>query len=174
MEKKERNSNLSLINFVKSFLNFFKTLTKNKNPLETIAGLAILFIATYFLIWGILVAKTNNITGYNLHTTFSSIGGLTRGSDVSVNGVKVGSVLETKLNPSDFSVDVIMSIDSNYKFPIDTTAKIATYGIIGNKYIKLEIGNSKEMVSDNGTLKSKPFKSIEEIIGEIIFKEKED
>ena len=103
-------------------------------PLETISGFAILFIACYFLTWGILTAKTNNISGYNIFTNFSSIGGLTRGSDVSVNGVKIGSVIETNLNPEDFSVDVMMSIDSRYKFPEDTIAKISTYGIDSNLY----------------------------------------
>ncbi|MCR5506661.1 MAG: MlaD family protein, partial [bacterium] len=95
--------------------------------------------------------------------------GLTRGSDVSVNGVKVGSVIETKLNPDDFSVDVMMSIDSRYKFPENTIAKISTYGIIGDKYIKLEIGNSEELVKPNGKITSVPFKPIEEIIGDLIF-----
>ena len=171
MQKKHSSLKKTYSNFSKSFLAFFITLTKNKNPLETIAGFAILFIALYFLIWGLLTAKTNNISGYNLFTNFASIGGLTRGSDVSVNGVMVGSVIETNLNPNDFTVDVMMSIDSNYKFPEDTIAKISTYGIIGNKYIKLEIGNSTELLKPNGKLKSVPFKPIEEIIGDLIFKE---
>ena len=32
----------------------------------------------------------------------------------------------------------------------DTIAKISTYGIIGDKYIKLEIGNDKELLKPNG------------------------
>nr|MCR5506380.1 hypothetical protein [bacterium] len=84
MDKKVTNFKKFYESFSKSFFDFFITLTKNKNPLETISGFAILFIAFYFLIWGILTAKTNNISGYNMFTNFSSIGGLTRGSDVSV------------------------------------------------------------------------------------------
>ena len=87
MERKVTNFKKFRENFSKSFFDFFITLTKNKNPLETISGFAILFVATYFLVWGVLTAKTNNISGYNIFTNFSSIGGLTRGSDVSVNGV---------------------------------------------------------------------------------------
>ena len=171
MEKNTTSFKKFRENFSKSFFDFFITLTKNKNPLETIAGFAILFIAFYFLIWGILTAKTNNISGYNIFTNFTSIGGLTRGADVSVNGVKIGSVIETNLNPEDYTVDVMMSIDSRYKFPKNTIAKISTYGIIGNKYINLEIGNSSEFVKPNGKIKSTPFKPIEEIIGDVIFKE---
>ena len=87
MEKHSSDFKKFYNNFSKSILDFFITLTKNKNPLETIAGFAILFIALYFLIWGILTAKTNNISGYNIFTNFTSIGGLTRGSDVSINGL---------------------------------------------------------------------------------------
>ncbi len=169
--KKKENILIHIYNKISNaFVDFFMTLTKNKNPFETIVGFAILFIAIYFLIWGIMTAKTNTISGYKLTTNFSSIGGLSKGADVSVNGVKVGSVLETELNPMDYSVDVIMLIDSRYKFPKNTIASISTYGIIGDKYIKLEIGSSKDLVEANGKLQSKSFKSLEEIISDIIFK----
>lgn len=171
MKKKQENILKNTYKKISNgFVNFFMTLTKNKNPFETIVGFAILFIALYFLIWGIMTAKTNTISGYTLTTNFTSIGGLSRGADVSVNGVKVGSVSETKLNPIDYTVDVIMQIDSRYKFPKNTIASISTYGIIGDKYIKLEIGSSKELVEANGKLKSKTFKSLEEIISDVIFK----
>lgn len=171
MVKKNMNEIVKIYNgFARKFTNFFIILIKNKNPFEAIVGFAILFISVYFLIWGLMTAKTNNITGYHLTSNFSSIGGLSRGADVSVNGVKVGSVIETKLNPINYSIDVIMSIDSKYKFPEETKAKISTYGIIGDKYIKFEIGSSDELIEPNGELKSIPFKSLEEIIGDMIFK----
>jgi phospholipid/cholesterol/gamma-HCH transport system substrate-binding protein len=149
----------------------FSAIAKDKNPLETIAGFAILFIAAYFLVWGILTARTSTVSGYALTTNFASTGGLSRGSDVTVNGVKVGSVSELRLDPSDYTVDVVMSIDSKYRFPRDTTAKITTYGIIGDKYVKLEVGTAKDFATSKDRLKSVPFKSLEEMIGDIIFKE---
>ena len=103
MVKKNENGLSKFQNKItKGFINFFMTLSKNKNPFETIVGFAILFIAIYFLIWGILSAKTNNISGYNLYTNFSSIGGLSRGADVSVDGVKVGSSYFTIFYNFDF------------------------------------------------------------------------
>ncbi|MDR2099056.1 MAG: MlaD family protein [Rickettsiales bacterium] len=155
----------------KGLSKFFAFFSKDKNPLETIVGFAILFIALYFLIWGVLVARTNTISGYTLITNFASTGGLSRGADVSVNGVKVGSVVETRLNPDDYTVDIVMSIEEKYRFPRDTVAKITTYGIIGDKYVKLEIGSASELAGKGEKLKSMPFKSLEEIIGEMIFKE---
>lgn len=157
--------------FFGKVVGVFSALAKDKNPLETIAGFAILFIAAYFLVWGILTARTSNISGYSLTTNFASTGGLSRGADVALNGVKVGSVAELRLNPADYTVDVVMSIDSKYRFPVDTTAKITTYGIIGDKYVKLEVGGSKDLATSRDRLKSVPFKSLEEMISDIIFKE---
>ncbi|MDR1477165.1 MAG: MlaD family protein [Rickettsiales bacterium] len=157
--------------FAQRTLGLFSIFAKDKNPLETIAGFAILFIAAYFLVWGMLSARTSTVAGYALTANFASTGGLSRGSDVAVNGVKVGSVSELRLDPNDYTVDVVMSIDSKYRFPADTSAKITSYGIIGDKYLKLDIGSSKEFVAPRGRIKSVPFKSLEEMVGDIIFKE---
>jgi phospholipid/cholesterol/gamma-HCH transport system substrate-binding protein len=157
--------------FVQRALGLLSVFAKDKNPLETIAGFAILFIAAYFLVWGMMTARTSTVSGYALTANFASTGGLSRGSDVAVNGVKVGSVSELRLNPSDYTVDVVLSIDGKYRLPKDTTAKITSYGIIGDKYLKLEIGSSNEFAAPRDRIKSVPFRSLEEMVGDIIFKE---
>lgn len=150
---------------------FLKTVTKNKNPIETIIGFLILFVVLYFLVWSIMIAKTTSFSGYIIKTNFSNSGGIVRGADVSVNGVKIGTVHEIKLNPVDYTVDVLLLVNSKYKLPIDTKASISTYGIIGKKYIKLIIGSSSSYVIEDGSIKSNIFKSVEEIIGDLIFKD---
>ena len=142
-----------------------------KNPLETIAGAAILAIALYFFSWGVLTARTSNTSGYTLIANFANTGGIGRGADVSVSGVRIGQVSGTLLNQDDYTVDIIMTIENSFKLPKDTTATISTAGLIGDKYIALEIGGSKEMAGHGARLRSQPFKPIEEIIGDFIFKE---
>ncbi len=155
-----------------SVVEFFRKTFKNKNPMEVFVGFFVLFITIYFLSWGLRVSRNvSNVSGYRLVTNFSNAGGIIRGADVSVNGVKVGEVVETSLNSVNYSVDIILSIDSRYKIPVDTIAAISSYGIIGKKYIKLEIGNNSEFVKNGGKLKSRIFKSLEEIIGDLIFKD---
>jgi len=148
-----------------------KKIVATKNPLETIAGAAILLVSFYFFSWGLLTARTSRTSGYNLVANFSNTGGINKGADVSVSGVRIGQVSETMLNQEDYTVDMVMTIDRSFKLPKDTVATISTIGLIGDKHITLEIGSSKEMAGPGDRLKSAPFKPIEEIIGDFIFKE---
>ena len=146
-----------------------KKAASHKNPLETIVGVAILTIAVYFFAWGVLTAQDGRVTGYTLVANFSNTGGITRGADVSVSGVRIGQVAEARLNQTNFTVDIVMTIDNAFRIPRDTVATISTVGLIGNKYIALEIGNSAEMAAHGDRLSSQPFRPIEEIIGDFIF-----
>jgi phospholipid/cholesterol/gamma-HCH transport system substrate-binding protein len=153
----------------RSFWASIAFLGRNKNPFETIVGFAVLFIAFYFLAWGIFTARTN-VSGYTLVTNFPSVGGLARGADVAVNGVKIGAVSEMRLDPNDYSVDVIMSIDSRYLIPKDSVARITTSGLIGDKYVAISTGSSPEHATMLDKLKSAQYKSLEETIGDMIYK----
>jgi phospholipid/cholesterol/gamma-HCH transport system substrate-binding protein len=105
-----------------------------------------------------------------LKANFASTGGVPRGADVAVNGVKVGTVEEFKLDQFDYSVDISMTIDSRYRFPEDSIAKIAQSSLIGDKRILILPGSSNYFAKDGDRLKTEPYKSLEEIIGDVIFK----
>ena len=154
----------------KRILSFLASLGKGKNPLEVVVGCAILFIAFYFLLWGILAARTS-FSGQVLTASFSSAGGLSRGAGVAVNGVRIGSVSEIRLNPSGYSVDVMMAVDSRYRIPGDSVARIMTEGLIGDKFVDISIGRSDEPADRRAPLRSAHYRSIEEIIGDVIFKD---
>ena len=141
-----------------------------KNLLETIVGIGILFGALYFLVWSLATARTSRVSGYTLRSQFSSSGGLSRGADVSVNGVRVGSVDELRLDPKNYMVEVVMTIDSRYRFASDSIARITTSGLIGEQRIVIVPGTSGDMIRGGGTIGSEPFKSLEEIISDVIFK----
>jgi phospholipid/cholesterol/gamma-HCH transport system substrate-binding protein len=143
----------------------------NKNPLETIAGALILIVSFYFFSWGVMTARTSRTFGYTLVANFANTGGVGRGADVSVSGVRIGQVAETSLRQADYTVDIVMTIDRAFELPRDTVATISTAGLIGDKYIALEIGSSREMAAHGDRLRSLPFRPIEEIIGDFIFKE---
>ena len=144
---------------------------RDKNPLETILGAAILLLAMWFFLWGIFTARTNTFLGYELVANFATSGGVIKGAEVAVAGVKIGRVDEIRLNQEDYSVDVVMYIERKYKLPKDSVAKISSNGLIGDKLISIEVGNAKEFAADGNRLRSTPYKPIEEIIGDFIFKE---
>lgn len=76
---------------------------------------------------------------------FERIDGISSGSIVYVNGVKVGSVSSINLRPS-HDVQVTMSIDTNVSIPRGSVAYLTSLGIVEGKSIVIEIGDSDEQV----------------------------
>ena len=142
----------------------------NKKPVETIMGFVVLFVAVFFLLFAYRVSDLQVVKGYQLNARFLKVGGLNVGSDVRINGIKVGTVVNQKLNGDDYMADVTLSIADNVKLPIDSEASIVGDGLMGNKFIKLEPGKSKQYLQDGDTLtNTKDLKSLEDMVGEIIF-----
>ena len=98
------------------------------------------------------------------------IGGLNVGSDVRINGIKVGTVIAQNLDPEDYVADVKLSISSNIQLPKDSVVSVVSDGLVGNKFIKIEPGKSKEFLQNGDTVaNTKDFKTLEDMVGEIIF-----
>ena len=79
----------------------------NKKPIETIMGLVVLVVAVFFLLFAYRVSDLQVVKGYELNAKFLKVGGLNIGSDVRINGIKVGTVVNQKLDNTDYLVDVI-------------------------------------------------------------------
>ena len=110
------------------------------------------------------------VKGYDVHAKFLKVGGLNVGSDVRINGIKVGSVVALSLDKDDFIANVTMSILPNVQLPKDSVAAIVGDGLMGDKFIKIEPGKSQEMLQNGDSLaKTKDFKTLEDMVGEIIF-----
>jgi len=141
-----------------------------KNPVETILGFGVLIFACVFLFFAASRVDTKEIEGYTVSANFLKIGGLEVGSDVRISGIKVGSVLATKLNKDDYTADVYLNIDSSIRLPIDTVAAIADVGIMGDKYIRLEPGKSQAVLNNGDKItQTRNYKSLEDNVSEFIF-----
>ncbi len=141
-----------------------------KRPVETIMGILVLVVAALFCYFAYNVSDLQVIKGYNITAKFLKVGGLNVGSDVRINGIKIGTVVSQKLDENDYTADVVMSIAPNIKLPTDSVAAIVADGLIGNKFIKIDPGHEKEVLNDGDTLKNtKDFKTIEDLVGEVIF-----
>ena len=141
-----------------------------KKPVETIMGLVVLVIALLFLGFAYDVSDLQVVKGYTVNAEFTKVGGLSIGSDVRINGIKVGTVTAQDLNNEDYTVMVSFSIASNVKLPRDSVVAIVGDGLMGNKFVKIEPGKAKEYLKDGDTFaKSKNFKTIEDMVGEIIY-----
>ncbi|MBR2136627.1 MAG: MCE family protein [Alphaproteobacteria bacterium] len=141
-----------------------------KKPVETIMGLVVLVIAVLFLAFAYRVSDLQVVKGYTLTADFLKVGGLSTGSDVRINGIKVGTVTDQKLNNEDYTVTVTFSISSDTKLPVDSTVAIVGDGLMGDKFVKIEPGKATEILQDGDKFKStKDFKTLEDMVGEIIF-----
>lgn len=142
----------------------------NKKPVETIMGIVVIFVAAFFLYFAYQVSDLQVVKGYDINARFLKVGGLNVGSDVRINGIKVGTVIAQNLDPEDYVADVKLSISSNIQLPRDSVVSIVSDGLVGNKFIKIEPGKSKEFLQNGDTVaNTKDFKTLEDMVGEIIF-----
>jgi phospholipid/cholesterol/gamma-HCH transport system substrate-binding protein len=106
-------------------------------------GLAAIVYLTVKLGAGALVGSDT----YPLEARFANTGGLNKGSTVMLGGVTIGRVEAIRLDPSDFSAIVEMSVLKDVRLPSDTMASIKTSGLIGDKFIALAPGAEEELLS---------------------------
>jgi phospholipid/cholesterol/gamma-HCH transport system substrate-binding protein len=143
-----------------------------RNLIETVMGAVVLLVAAFFLVFAWSQADLGTVKGYGLKASFQSVGGLANGADVRINGIKVGTVLDQKIDPSTFFADVRMSISPDIKLPEDSSATIDSSGLLGDKFVRLIPGRSGKTLPTDGTAtvtKTKTYKSLEQMVGEIIF-----
>jgi phospholipid/cholesterol/gamma-HCH transport system substrate-binding protein len=93
-----------------------------------------------------LALKAGNMSSLSLEKTyavvtkFDNIGGLKPRAPVKSAGVVVGRVADIRFDDKSYQAVVTLNLESGYKFPKDTSAKILTAGLLGEQYIGLEPG----------------------------------
>ncbi|HIJ63137.1 MAG TPA: outer membrane lipid asymmetry maintenance protein MlaD [Rhodospirillaceae bacterium] len=144
--------------------------SSGRHMIETIMGAVVLMVAIFFLSFAYSQADLGAVKGYQLSAAFSSVGGLANGGDVRINGIKVGTVSDQQIDPNTFEAVVHMSILPSIHLPADTAATIASEGLLGGKYVRLEPGHAKDTLAAGGVIsQTKTYKSVEEMVAEIIF-----
>ncbi|HHN73504.1 MAG TPA: outer membrane lipid asymmetry maintenance protein MlaD [Thermopetrobacter sp.] len=125
----------------------------NSSVVETIVGAIVIAIAAVFFFF---VYSTTDMSrgrgGYQVNAVFDNIDGIAIGSDVRLAGIKVGSVVDEKLDQETYQAVLTLAIDSSVKLPEDTSAKVTSEGLLGDKYIALDPGGSEEMLKNGDYL----------------------
>ncbi len=142
-----------------------------RNPIETVMGAVVLLVAAVFLVFAWTSANLRPVEGgYPLTAVFFKVGGLDDGSDVKVNGIKVGTVTEQNLDTDTFEAVVSMTINPGITLPEDTRASIVSDGLLGGKYVRLEPGQAMDPLGPGDVItRTQDFQSMEELVGEVIF-----
>ncbi len=142
----------------------------NRRFAETAVGAVVVAIAVWFLVFAYNSGDFRPVAGYALSAKFNSVGGLAPGNDVRIGGVKIGSVLDQRIDPADFRAIIVFTVRSDLKLPEDTVAAITSDGLLGGKYLRLEPGRAAAMLAANGMLKNtRDALSLEDMLGRAIF-----
>jgi phospholipid/cholesterol/gamma-HCH transport system substrate-binding protein len=120
-----------------------------QNFIEAVVGLIVLVVAAVFVVF--FYERTSADIGsdrYQIGALFTNATGVAVGTDVRVSGIKVGAVTSHKLDPQTFQARLGLSIDRSIKLPIDSSAAVASEGILGGTYIALTPGGDPETFRD--------------------------
>ncbi len=140
------------------------------NLVETLIGGVVLVVAAFFLFFAYSTAGVSGPNGYPLVAKFDRVDGLSVGADVRLSGIKIGTVTEETLDTDTFMAIVRFSVDSNIKLPTDTSAKIASEGLLGGNYLAIEPGGAEKNIEPGGEVKyTQGSVDIMSLIGQAIF-----
>ena len=109
--------------------------------LFVLAGLA----AVAYLSINVGGLSYNGPGGLTLYASFDQTGGLKPRAPVVIAGVKVGQVAAIDLGP-DYRARATLDLDAKLQLPTDTTASIQTAGLLGDRYIALQLGGEEQML----------------------------
>jgi phospholipid/cholesterol/gamma-HCH transport system substrate-binding protein len=90
--------------------------------------------------------------GYPLYADFESAAGLERKTVVKMAGVKIGLVKEIRLKG--FRAEVLFDIEKGVEVYKDSTAMLASLGLLGEKYIEIIPGEGPEICQPGDTIQS--------------------
>lgn len=142
----------------------------SRNIIETGMGAIVILVAAVFLVFSYTVSDLRPAAGYDVIAKFNAVDGLLDGSDVRIAGVKIGTVVDERIDQTEYRAVVTMKIDHGIELAEDTVVRVSSAGILGGKYVKLEPGASKKFVPAGGELKNtKDVISLEELLGKVIF-----
>jgi phospholipid/cholesterol/gamma-HCH transport system substrate-binding protein len=101
---------------------------------------------------------------------FDNIGGLKVRAPVKSAGVVVGRISDIRFMTDTYEAEVVMSIDTRYPFPRDTSAKILTSGLLGDQYAGLQAGGDTVNLKTGETLKlTQSAIVLESLIGQFLY-----
>jgi len=81
---------------------------------------------------------------YSITANFDNIGGLKPRAPVKSAGVVVGRVSSIVFDDKMYQGVVTLDLDARYQFPVDSSAKILTSGLLGEQYIGIEPGGDEK------------------------------
>ncbi len=118
------------------------------------------------------LGQTYQGESYQVTAYFDNIGGLKPRAPVTLSGVNIGRVNSIAYDPDNLQAAVVLTIQDAYRDHLtrDTFAKILTAGLLGEKYIGLELGGSDDLLQPGDTIgTTQSALVLEDMIGRFLF-----
>lgn len=111
----------------------------------------------------------NGPGGLKVFALFDQTGGLKPRAPVVLSGVKVGQVKAITLDKT-FRARVEFDLDKSLQLPTDTVASIVTAGILGDRYVSLQLGGEEQLLKSGDTLSfTESALILENLIGKFMY-----
>ncbi|MFT5440150.1 MAG: phospholipid/cholesterol/gamma-HCH transport system substrate-binding protein [Alphaproteobacteria bacterium] len=141
-----------------------------RNLVETLMGAVVLGVAIVFLVFAYSRAGLKTVDGYSLIGKFDRIDGLTEGSDVRMSGIKIGTVTKQALDPNTYLAVLTLDVRPEVKLPRDSSARIASDGLLGDKYLSITPGGEEDMLPAGGEIQyTQGSVDIVSLVGRMLF-----
>lgn len=145
----------------------------SKKGIETLVGLFVLLGLAGLVFLSLKAANLASFgtrDSYTVTARFDNIGGLKERSPVRSAGVTVGRVTSISLDSKMFQGLVTMELDKSVEFPVDSSAKILTSGLLGDQYIGIEPGYEEKVLASGDTIRqTQSAVVLENLIGQFLF-----
>ncbi len=119
----------------------------SSNLVESLIGALVLLVAGWFLVFAYDRTDMGAGGGYTLSARFDRIDGIGLGSDVRMAGIKVGTVVDSTLDPVSYQAIVTFSVNRDLELPTDTAVAITAEGLLGGTYMNLLPGGMDETLA---------------------------
>lgn len=117
---------------------------------ETFVGIFVVIGIICVVYMTVSLGKLNffNDDYYTLKARFNTVSGLRSGNYVSALGINIGSVKAFELDQERQMAVVTMNIRKNVVIFDDAMASIRTEGLIGDKFISIDLGGAGDVLAD--------------------------
>ena len=121
------------------------------NVFETIVSGLVIVVAVVFVGFIVMRTGTGHLGSYDLQVRLADAGGVKVGSDVRLGGTKIGSVLNLRLDPADYSAVLDVRVRDDLALPVDSTAGISG-SVLGEQYVAISPGRAEKKLQPGGEL----------------------
>jgi phospholipid/cholesterol/gamma-HCH transport system substrate-binding protein len=114
---------------------------------------AIITILVFIWVYNFLKGKDLFSKTSHYYVVYDKIGGLAESNPIEVNGYRVGVVQSVRfLDPVSGRLLVTLSVDKEFKLPVNTVSEITTASLIAGMKIQLVYGNGPGTYSNGDTI----------------------